>query len=410
MGLGGVIALLKGYVLFLLLTASVPFFIFVVHANVVPVLALPMIGAILLFERAARTKVSDEESTGIEEFTAVVPVKDDASVLERCVNSLLKHPAARVLIVYERDTVDGTDEVARRLADRERVSAVINPPKHAGSKAGALNHALGLVEPGVVAVFDADHEARTGSITRALERFSRDPELAHLSGRTVKREADLLGKVGYGESLLFHQIPSFVMDRLFGFHMTTTTNCFFRRGAVKEVGGFDADALTEDMDLGVRLFTAGEKMAFDPSVVSVESSARNVRDWWGQKKRWIRGSLEISRKNHVRPLLERPGPAGLFFSLTLLIIPFMYPLTVLISGFLLVNLFAGGVTALLPLSAPGLLVAYLAHGDQRRGYGSGASPYHLLSPFFLMLASFVGLKAVCEELTGEDVGWYKVSR
>lgn len=406
-GVGGVLALVKGYVMLFVLGFSLPMFLMIIHMNAIPVLALPMVGAFLLFNRVSGGETAGED---VDPFTAVIPVKDDAAVLEGCVDSLLRHPAARVLVVYETGCRDGTGDVAEELAERERVDAVANPPETSGSKAGALNHALDLVETDVVAVFDADHRAVEESVQRALERLAGDPELTYLSGRTVKREDDLLGKVGYGESLLFHQIPSLAMDRLFGFHMVTTTNCFFRREAVDRVGGFDAAALTEDMELGVRLFLADEKIRFDPAVVSRESSARNVRDWWGQKKRWIRGSLEVCRRNHVKPLLEKPGFPALALSLTLLLLPFMYPATVLVSGFLLVNVLSGSVLPAVPLAAPGALVLYLARGDAKRGLTDGPSPYHLLSPFFLMLASFVGLKAMCEEVAGEDIGWYKVSR
>lgn len=401
------LALLKDYLFLFVLGFSLPLFLLVIHLEVLPVLALPLVGA---FEGFRRSSTREPRSADVDEFTAVVPVKEDAAVLERCVDSITEHSAAEVLVVYESDSLDETPEVARDLASRERVEAVENPPGRAGSKAGALNFALERTETDLVAVFDADHETTREDVDRALARFEEDRDLTYVSGRTVKREEDLLGRIGYGESLLFHQIPSYVMDRLLGFHLLTTTNCFFRRDAVRSAGGFDQSVLTEDMELGVRLFLEGEKTLFDPSVVSIESSARNVRDWWGQKKRWIRGSLEVSRRAAARPLLEKPGPKGLAHSALLTTIPFMYPVTVVLSGYLLITLFTGGKFALVPLLIPGLLVAYLARSDSKRGLSQGPTPAHLLSPFFLMLASFVGLKAMCEALVGRDAYWYRVSR
>jgi len=407
--LGFAFAFVKEYLFFVVFGFSLPLFLLVIHLEVLPILVLPLAG---VFEGFRRSSGGDEFDTytGEEEFVAVVPVRNDASVVERCVESLLQHPAARPLIVYEEDCLDETPEVAEDLAERfDRVEAAVNPEEHAGSKAGALNFALEQVETELMAVFDADHEADPCSIERAIQRF-RDDDLSYLAGRTVKRERDLLGKVGYGESLLFHQIPSFAMDRLLGFHMLTTTNCFFRPDAVERCGGFDHGVLTEDMELGVRLFVEGEKTVFDPSVVSVESSARNVRDWWGQKKRWIRGSLEVSRENAFRPVVSDKGPKGLLLSLFLVMIPFMYPVTVALFGYLLITVGTGGTFAVVPMLLPGVLVGYVAFTDWRRDLSARPSLAHLLSPFFLMLASFVGLKAMCEELVGRDVYWYKVSR
>ncbi|MBS1263483.1 MAG: hypothetical protein MAG715_00665 [Methanonatronarchaeales archaeon] len=405
------LAVVKDSLLVLALGFSLPLFLLVVHLEVIPVFVLPFAAIFEGFRRSSRRLDGPiEEPPEAERFTAVVPVRNDESVLERCVESIREHRLAEVLIVYESDCVDSTATVARELSRLDGVEAVENPPEHAGSKAGALNFALKRVDTEIVAVFDADHEALPGDVEGALRRLAQEPDLAYLSGRTVKRDSGLLGKIGYGESLLFHQIPSYVMDRIIGIHMLTTTNCFFRRGEVEACGGFDTSVLTEDMELSVRLFLSGKRTRFDPSIVSVEDSARNARDWWGQKKRWIRGSIEVSRKNAHRPLLDKPGLRGLALSLFLLTIPFVYPITVVLSGYLLLTLFTGGTFALFPLLFPGVLVAYMARSDSGAGLSGGPSPAHLLSPFFLMLASFVGMRAICEEVAGTEAQWYRVSR
>lgn len=406
LSLGVFLALIDGHLLLLLLEISIPVFLLLVHLKVLPLFTIPLIGGVLMFDRSCELSAGEASS----EFTAIVPVKDDAGVIEECVESILRHPLAEVLIVYESDNSDSTAEEARKLAGRERVEALRNTGQHSGSKAGALNFALEKVDSELVAIFDADHEAIPEAVDAAVSKLEEDPELSYISGRTLKKEDDLPGKIGYGESLFFHQLPSLLTDKFFKFHLPLTTNSFFRRSHVLECGGFDPSVLTEDMELGVRLFLDGRKTSFEPSVVSMETSARTMRDWWDQKKRWMRGSIQVSRLHALKPLLNKPGLPGAVLSALLVVLPLSFPMSVLGIGYLAFSVAGGSAGSFLTLVLPGILVAYLARSDSKRGLSHRASPLHVLSSAVLLAAGFVGLKALIEEALGTTAEWTRISR
>ncbi len=347
--------------------------------------------------------------TGRQAVTVGIPVYNDAPVLSDCVTSILAHPGAQVIIVYEADCTDDTAAVAGRLAqEHDRVRALENPAEHAGSKAGACNLILKEAETEMVGLCDADHEVRDGSIQRALDGFAVDEELAYLSGRAVKKQNDFWSAIGYGEGILFYYLPTLLMDRVMGFHFTSTAICFFRQDVLDRCGGFDTEVLTEDMELGMRLFHADETMRFDPGVVTEETAVRGVGDWWRQKKRWIRGALQVSGK-HRDEISPGGGPAAALVYTFLASIPMLFPaLAILLLAAPLFSPLFLGVAAV--AGAASMLVLGAAVYDSRRGHLPGPRVYHLLSPLSVIAMVFVGLHALYEHLTGSEARWHKTAR
>lgn len=66
---------------------------------------------------------------------------------------------------------------------------------------------------------------------------------------------------------------------------------FVRRDALERVGGWNALALTEDLDLSTRLVAAGERIALAPQAEVGEEGVVTLPALWRQRLRWAEGSL-----------------------------------------------------------------------------------------------------------------------
>jgi hopene-associated glycosyltransferase HpnB len=92
---------------------------------------------------------------------AVVPARDEAAVIERSIGTLLRqeYPGAFSVMLVDDDSSDGTADIARRLADSDRLRIVSAPPLPYGwtGKLSAMNR--GVQEAGeaeLILFTDAD--------------------------------------------------------------------------------------------------------------------------------------------------------------------------------------------------------------------------------------------------------------
>jgi biofilm PGA synthesis N-glycosyltransferase PgaC len=60
----------------------------------------------------------------------------------------------------------------------------------------------------------------------------------------------------------------------------------FRKGIIRKVGFFDKDTITEDFDLGVKIFKTKGRVEFIPGAISQTYCPNNWREWIAQRVRW----------------------------------------------------------------------------------------------------------------------------
>jgi glycosyltransferase XagB len=87
----------------------------------------------------------------------------------------------------------------------------------------------------------------------------------------------------------------------------------FRTAALRKVGGWDPYNVTEDADLGIRLYRLDYQTAALPSATYEEAPAR-FRQWLRQRTRWYKGWMQTWLVHMRRPrrLLRDLNPAGAF--------------------------------------------------------------------------------------------------
>lgn len=186
----------------------------------------------------------------------VIPVRNDALRLERCLASIVADVDARPceLIVIDNGSVDTSAAVARRMG-----AIVLSRP---GSAGVLRNDGVAHATAAVVAFIDADHQIARGWLTAALEAIG-TPEVgaagapyhAPADGTWVQRTYDGLRRhpqqIGPAEWL-------------------GAGNLVVRRDAFDRIGGFDASLEScEDVDLCARLRADGWQIVNVPAMRTV---------------------------------------------------------------------------------------------------------------------------------------------
>ena len=162
----------------------------------------------------------------------------------------------------------------------------------AGFKAGALNLALGLMDPNCshIVVVDSDYQAlpqaRT-SIANAIERY---PTHALLQFPQFYRDA---GRVDIHSELNHyfnhHLYRPFNRTRA----LSTGTYAGIRRRALLDLGGWSSASITEDAQMGVLMHSRGLRSQFIPEVIATGLLPTTLHDLMSQRQRWIYGNMQV---------------------------------------------------------------------------------------------------------------------
>jgi cellulose synthase/poly-beta-1,6-N-acetylglucosamine synthase-like glycosyltransferase len=256
----------------------------------------------------------DSELPGI---SVLVPCHNEASVIAHTIRALQKldYPADRIEFLLINDgSTDSTAEVIRGFCEDLRVHLLEVPASlSARGKANVLNFALPQARHPVLAIYDADNLPEPGALRPLAAQLVGNPRLAAAVGmyRAWNRRRALLTRFLNIEGIGFQWILQAGRWMLMHLTMLPGTNYVVHKRIVEALGGWDEQALTEDSELTVRIYRAGYEIQLVPTSVSWEQEPEHVRNWFRQRRRWVRGFNYVFLKHGVSLLQTRPRHIGL---------------------------------------------------------------------------------------------------
>jgi glycosyltransferase XagB len=261
-------------------------------------------------------------------FSLIVPARHEDEVLAATLDGLaaMRYPDMEVLCVVGHDD-PGTAAVATRASDRypDRIRVVTDYswPK---SKPKALQSALPECTGDVIGVFDAEDEVSPDLLAAVEAVFHRDQadvvqggvQLMNLHSSWWALRNVLEYYFWFRSRLHYHADAGFIP--LGG------NTVFVRADLLREVGGWDAECLAEDCELGVRLSVRGARVsvAYEPALATREETPGSIGALVKQRTRWHQGFLQVLRKGVWRQLPGRRRRLLAWYTLTS---PFMQALT-----------------------------------------------------------------------------------
>jgi len=227
----------------------------------------------------------------------VVPAKNEEAVIEPTVRSLtaLEYAAGGQpnfeVIVVDDQSADGTQMVLERLRTDLRLR-VLQTPEGSFGKAAALNLGIAHARGDLLAVFDADARVAPDFLQRVIPYLGGDRVAAVQSRRRPYNPAqNLLTRVQDDEYTLYQHLFQCARQMLGGFVCLAGNGLLVKRAALDDVGGWNEDALTEDIDLSVRLQLAGWEIRYCEEATVWEEAIPRLRDLLRQRIRWFEGAI-----------------------------------------------------------------------------------------------------------------------
>lgn len=285
-------------------------------------LALRVVALFLIRRQAPPPELIDLPSP-LPRYSVMVALYREGEMVEQLVRSLERLEWPRSLLEIKLVCEADDSETLHALAALDlppHFEVVEVPPFHPRTKPKALCYALTCIRGEYVSIYDAEDRPHPKQLLEAYHRFSKAPEeVACLQSPLVIAnlgESPISALFAMEYAALFRgMLPMLARFRM-PLPLGGTSN-HFRTDVLRKVGGWDPFNVTEDADLGLRLYRHGyrsETLRYQ----TLEDAPTHYRVWIGQRVRWFKGWFQtwlVIMRNPLKAAKEMGLGAMLVFQL-----------------------------------------------------------------------------------------------
>ncbi|WP_407935026.1 MULTISPECIES: glycosyltransferase family 2 protein [Clostridium] len=353
----------------------------------------------------AQIRITDEEVESLDErelpvYTILVPMYKESPVILALLENLelLDYPKHKLDI---RLLVEEDDVEAQELLESQKLkyyyTIIVVPHALPKTKPKACNYGLINARGEYTVIYDAEDRPDLDQLKKVYLAFARSPESC----------CCIQGKLNYynsNQNMLtrwFTQEYSMWFDLLLPGLMKLNipiplggTSNHFKTEVLKSLNAWDPYNVTEDADLGIRLYASGYTTGIVNSRTWEEANSR-IGNWIRQRSRWIKGYMQTWLVHMRFPLrlwhqVRTRGMIGLQ------VITLATPILPLINPFLWLMLILWFTTHyhLIPMLFPGLIY-YMAAIEL------------IIGNFIFVFSNIVGVFWVIDDL--QEKGNYALS-
>ncbi|MCW4029687.1 MAG: glycosyltransferase family 2 protein [Candidatus Bathyarchaeota archaeon] len=253
--------------------------------------------------RSKRKQQSPPQITAqdpLPSFSLIIPSKNEEAVIRRCLDGILNvdYPKEKMqIIIIDGNSKDGTAKICSEFVDKYPQNIQFISEQTSKGKPAALNLALPYVNGDIVGVFDADSLPEKEVLLKTAAYF-KDQKIVAIQGRTtsINEKSNALTRVISMEEKAWFQALLSGREHMQLFVPLTGSCQFVRRNVLEELGGWDENSLTEDIELALRLVEKKYSVKYAPDVCSGQETPENLGNLVKQRVRWYRGYMETALK------------------------------------------------------------------------------------------------------------------
>ncbi len=284
----------------------------------------------------------DEKNLPI--YTVLCPLYKEVHIFPQFLNAInkLDYPKDKldILLLLEEDDLE-TIQVLDKLTLPFYIKKIIVPNSLPKTKPKACNYGLSFAKGDYLVIYDAEDIPEPMQLKKAYLAFKKVPkDVACLQAKLnyYNPRANVLTRFFTVEYALWFDI---MLTGLQSFNSSLPlggTSNHFKTKKLKDLHGWDPFNVTEDADLGVRLFQKGYRTAVIDST-TLEEATSESGNWIRQRSRWLKGYMQtylVHTRNYRDFIAQKGLMHYIIFQLTvggkvmfILINPLMWVITML---------------------------------------------------------------------------------
>ena len=290
---------------------NIPLIVYVICSAVLIMFGLHHYFVIFLFLKKKNdikeNNLSVEKDYAITEENAPrvlsqIPLYNESAVAARVIRAVaeIDYPKHHIQVLDD-STDDSTklvDEVVTELQGQGVSIEVIRREDRTGFKAGALDVGLQKNDAPYIAIFDSDFVPPKDFLKKTIPHFLTDNKYCVVQARWghLNSEENAFTRaqsVGVNGHFVIEQVARSYNGYFLNFNGTAGV---WSREAIDDAGGWNADTLTEDLDLSYRAQLKGWKIHFLPNLVVPAELPSFYQAFRSQQFRWAKGSMQTAKK------------------------------------------------------------------------------------------------------------------
>ncbi len=290
------------------------------------VLGIFSVEALYLVYRYLRGRNKKKAQPSADHFPPVtiqLPIYNEVYVAKRLIQAVceLEYPKDKLEIQVLDDSTDQTRRICREQVEFFSQAGFdihyLHRQLRQGFKAGALQDALRVARGEFIAIFDADFLPQKDFLKKTVPFFN-DEKVGMIQTRWehLNEEFSFVTKAqafGLAGHFAIEQNGRNAAGYFINFNGTAG---IWRKSCIEDAGSWQADTLTEDLDLSYRAQLKGWKFLFLDDVVTPSELPAEINALKSQQYRWTKGAVETARKILPR-LWKSKLPFGLKIHSTL---------------------------------------------------------------------------------------------
>ncbi len=246
--------------------------------------------------------------------TVQLPLFNERYVVERLLKAItaLDYPREKLQIQILDDSTDDTSAIIRQKLQELSAEGFaidhLQRPERTGYKAGALQYGLAKATGAYIAIFDADFVPAPDFLKRTIPAFTdASTGVVQTHWAHLNKTYSLLTRLqafGLDAHFTVEQVGRSKGGHFINFNGTAGV---WRKQCILDAGGWQADTLTEDLDLSYRAQLLGWQFVYLEAVEAPAELPAAMGALKSQQYRWTKGAAETARK-HLATVLQSDKP------------------------------------------------------------------------------------------------------
>lgn len=228
-----------------------------------------------------------------------IPAHNEENTIEATVKSVCQseyykndEPNFEVIVINDGST-DSTGEILAEIKkDLPQLKIVTrHPPRSGKGKGFVLNDALTLSQGEIIGVFDADTQIKTDYLMTIVQYLNGDIDGVQSRVKMFNRDENYLARMQHLEFASFGN-TLIAKDNLGSTGFLGGNGQFVKKDAIIDCGRWDGFAVTEDLNLAIKIILQGGKIRYCGECAVYQEAVTDWSAFFRQRVRWAIGNFE----------------------------------------------------------------------------------------------------------------------
>jgi cellulose synthase/poly-beta-1,6-N-acetylglucosamine synthase-like glycosyltransferase len=264
-------------------------------------LFIPAIYNLIIVSISFKTPKKPDKPPKLPMVSILIPAHNEGLTIERCVRSIAElnyheegEPLYEIIVINDGST-DQTGDVLRNLKKEVKNLKIVTrkPPRAGKGKGHVLNDGYRISRGDVIAVFDADAKVKPDFLQKIIPYLD-DEDVVGVQARVRMYNAkrNLLTAMQEVEFSIFGNVVLRARDVIGITGFLGGNGQLTTRKVIEEIGGWDGFAVTEDLNMSIKLMIKGYKIRYCGEAEVWQEAVPQWKPFFRQRVRWATGNLE----------------------------------------------------------------------------------------------------------------------